>query len=232
MANLPEVPERSELRSRTYLGVARAAAVQWMPSLMAHVVSSEQSPTRAADLVAMAEAGDGKGEVQMVFRRYTADGKEQLLVREDTGLPAFTGVCDTDDEDAASLTVLRSLRADAALPQAWVDAASASVRYHPSGSHRVSAKRGRGSRDVYFWIADLVGADGYQQPHTPGCRIFSIGRSPATLKSLISRISISTKHIQTTCLAIGERRRPLQCRSRVARRHAGKHNEAGGLCGN
>eukprot|EP00966_Prymnesium_polylepis_P272390 6293067-Prymnesium_polylepis.1 len=57
MARLPPTPDRSAKRSRTYIGIASAMALQWMPVLIAYLTSVPASETRptAAELLRRAE---------------------------------------------------------------------------------------------------------------------------------------------------------------------------------
>ena len=52
LANIPPGPRRSAMRSHTYIGVACAMAIQWMPFLMEHI--SQESPSQVSpDALAM-----------------------------------------------------------------------------------------------------------------------------------------------------------------------------------
>ena len=166
MANLPEVPERSELRSRTYVGIAGAMAVQWMPTLMAHLgaTAREETPVSALDLVRVAEASGGGGESHVVFRRFTPGGSEQLLVAEVPGWTAYSSPFDGYGDEAAVLAALRSLRGVSHLPQSWLEAAARTTRHNPSGCHRASVVRGGAACDAYLWVVDLDGSEAWLQP--------------------------------------------------------------------
>ena len=48
-ASLPQSPQRSAIRGRTYLGVAAAMAIQWTPVLAQHVATQSVAGTDAID---------------------------------------------------------------------------------------------------------------------------------------------------------------------------------------
>ena len=66
LALLSPGPHRGALRSRTYIGIAGAMALQWMPVLINYVVASSSTspPESALDLVGRAESAGRIGQVE------------------------------------------------------------------------------------------------------------------------------------------------------------------------
>ena len=170
MANLPEVPERSDLRSRTYIGIAGAMAMQWMPTLMAHVASEQPSIAKdtnrctARSLIQLAVNGKPESEAHVMFRRFTPAGEEQLLDVEVPGGTACSTVYEGTGDNAAALAAIKAMRRFAQLPQSWITAATNAVKRHPSGDHRASVIRSGAARDAYFWIVDIAEAEASLEP--------------------------------------------------------------------
>ena len=94
MANLPDTPHRSDLRSRTYIGVAAAMALQWMPTLVTHVTKREPTettpPPTAFDLIQRARSATLQRRVQIWYTRRQSGQNDQVYGVNPTGESIFT----------------------------------------------------------------------------------------------------------------------------------------------
>ena len=165
MANLPDVPNRSDMRSRTYVGVAGAMALQWMPTLMTHVIRSSQeqsdpgSRESAHDLIQKARAAAVVRSSQIWFVRRQPDGSEQLCLRAASPLTGsrvpYEHPVDQAGPDELSHRISSMLAKDDA-PAEWKTAALAATRLYPDGHHRVAELAEGSLRERLLWKVEIT----------------------------------------------------------------------------
>ena len=138
MANLPETPDRSDHRSRTYVGIAGAMAVQWLPCVLDYareLAAPERTGSRldAATMVQMARELQENHRSVVWYSTTGADGCARIFVPRNTTQPMQ---CKLQGKDGGSLAAcaVRAL-AKASVPSTWTRAAAEVLRAYPTG-HR------------------------------------------------------------------------------------------------
>ena len=162
MANLPDVPQRSDLRSRTYLGIAGAMALQWMPTLMNYLqvnqnpsdTPPEPSVESAHSLIQKTRSASISKKGQVWFTRTMPDGREQIAMPF-SGTPTLCETDLPDDADAADAHAISAAVSAAELPSEWISEAKDAAQLYPYGHHRATDFVDQCLVDTYLWVVPL-----------------------------------------------------------------------------
>ena len=178
MARLPPSPQRGELRSRTYVGVAAAMALQWMPVLLKHVregCSNAQSRTdrpSAKDLVKRAGKAKPVMAAKALFVHHDGTGKAWVYAwrrrheqpeRGSLDLPG--GRADPED-GSGEATLRRELSEEVELPPSWRDALDERLESREASDERAVAYNERKEEMHYvsIWAVPLSAKAAGSQP--------------------------------------------------------------------
>ena len=119
-ASLPQSPQRSAIRGRTYLGVAAAMALQWTP-VLAQYVGEQQDGIRSKDndlsAFDLCVAAANRLECPLSVRSKHVD-KHGTLCAASITIPEEHD--DTDADIAAATLVASTSEEDAARKREWV----------------------------------------------------------------------------------------------------------------
>lgn len=138
MAQLPPTADRQELRSRTFIGIAGAMALQWMPVLMELLERSDEGRPdwKVTDLVERVEQCRRITAAKVCFYHQKRDG--QLVTcsyRRRHGrqsLDVFGGMKDPGDATVGA-TLRREISEELIIPQSWLDAMERAIMDYPLG---------------------------------------------------------------------------------------------------
>ena len=195
MARLPPTPDRRELRSQSYLGIAGAMAQQWMPAVSEYVQhqctaleesGAEPDVATASEMIEMAKRATKIRAAKLCLYHRKRDG--QLVVysyarKHRKSLDLFGGTFDAEtDEDIAS-TLMREIREELHLPSEWLEALRRTVAAYPKGQtscccHRRSANE---LHNVYVWAVPLSDREVAMNPSL-------------TEKARVEEVAFNTEH--------------------------------------
>ena len=158
LAQLPPSEDRSEHRSHTYLGIAAAMAVQWMPVLLEYATNHpEDSPHTAPALVQRASATTTQRHAQVIFYRRSSDGQSEIVTCEIPSVPYPTLPTLDLDNEAASTFLRRWAAHGVLLPHDWLTSLESALDYFPDGhgatTHAIDAVQHR----HHLWAVDVSG---------------------------------------------------------------------------
>ena len=162
MANLPQTPERSDLRSRTYVGIAGAMAMQWMPVLLEYIQRQPKvkvaKPT-ASETVKQVQESQMLQASKVWFTQTKANGSRWVYshIRKDSkpNRPQYdTFGGKRDQGETSSKCALREMDEEMYSPR-WRQAAALMIRKYPSGYHRCTVKRHSRSTKGLLQLHDL-----------------------------------------------------------------------------
>lgn len=169
LARLPPSPSRSDRRSRTYLGIAAAMALQWAPILYEHVSTLTGKRSTAADLVAGAcRVTHGHGRVIFTRRASESHPDHDTVVDDDGELPLIPTPILGADAPSPATSVAAWAAHDVLLPHCWKAALGEALKYHPSG-HLTSLSTtpsGEAPSLVHTWVVDVSRLDSDAMPQS------------------------------------------------------------------
>ena len=159
---LPPSPERAEIRSRTYAGIAAAMAMQWVPVLLDYVgrTAVGRSTSTASEMVQRASCDGLKRHVRVAFTRRSAD-IEVVAHYDPAGtvtLPSAEYDDQTTEGQAASLLAGRLML----VPCSWRAEFRRAIVHLPLGHstlHLVDKATGAQSL-TSLWVIDVTDLGG------------------------------------------------------------------------
>jgi hypothetical protein len=165
MARLPPSPDRSSARSRTYIGIAAAMAVQWMPVLLdytsAFVDQPPDSRPSAASLVQQAQiAPTTLAQVVFVNRLTSTCSDSRVITDRTETMPAISLESSTSPTDAVKLWMTD----DILLPSSWSAAVNEALRANPYGHRATTVAQSESRRVIYLWVIDVSHLDAGVMP--------------------------------------------------------------------
>lgn len=170
LARLPPSPDRSSLRSRTYVGIAAAMVLQWTPVLLQHTATSAIEPRlTAAELVALAAKDPGISTCQVAFVRRPDpehDAASVITFGDACSLPAFTCGPEASSPTAA---VTAWTTGAVLLPPVWARAIKEATRFYPGGHRQTTATHDGRKHTLHLWAIDVSHLDHASTP-TPRLR--------------------------------------------------------------
>ena len=162
MARLPPSADRAEKRSQTYLGIAGAMVLQWMPCVMDSVMSQPgPSPLgNATELVRQATEFTKVQAAKVCFYHRKPDG--QLLVYsyarkgDASSFDVLGGTRDSADETIGG-TLKRELMEELNLPPGWLALTNRVIEAFPLGHASCTCNRYNQSQlhKVHVWAVPL-----------------------------------------------------------------------------
>ena len=155
MARLPPSPDRGSVRSRTYLGIAAAMALQWMPVLLEHVASLvEVDSLTASHLVDLARS-EPITQCLVAFTRNVSSskGQPQDVVTTADGT-ILTVPFEPELTDARAATNQWALN-DVLLPHSWRTSLTEAMRVFPTGHRTLTTFTHGRLRMNHVWCLDV-----------------------------------------------------------------------------
>ena len=156
LARLPPSPDRSSLRSRTYVGIAAAMVLQWTPTLLQHTTTNvvEPRPT-AAELVALATNDPGISTCQVAFvRRSDPDHDSTSVITVSTAASLPVLACGSDDSSYTA-AVAAWMTGVVLLPPLWVRALKEATRFYPGGHRQTTTTHDGRKHILHLWAIDV-----------------------------------------------------------------------------
>jgi hypothetical protein len=119
VARLPPSLDRSSKRSRTYVGIAAAMAIQWMPLLIRHAAQQPSDRATAADIIALASTPATAACRVAFVRRATPYHPHVDVITCNTVVPSVVSTPISADNSLPALDVARWAEDDLLLPVTW-----------------------------------------------------------------------------------------------------------------
>ena len=157
LARLPPAPDRSERRSRTYIGIAAAMALQWMPLLYQHAREHATGQRRTALEMVAAASHITVARCRVLFTRGSAASPD-VLIADDSGLPpTFETPLLSSESPQPATTAAKWARDDMILPYSWHRALSEVLGFYPTG-HSTSVDVVNSAENVltHTWVIDVT----------------------------------------------------------------------------
>ena len=162
LAKLPPSENRSQLRSRTYQGIAAAMAMQWMPTLLAYANSTpvEQRTRTAEEMIRLAAATTEERYVQLLMT-HRSEIISVVAHDDDGGLTRAPTLKVTTSPDAAARELLNH---HLEVPSTWKEALTQAVGICPEGHKVVQVRNSDESappRIIHVWVINTseMGSD-------------------------------------------------------------------------
>ena len=167
LARLPPSPDRSTLRSRTYVGIAAAMVLQWTPTLLHHTATHEVEPRpTAAELVALATNDPGISTCQVAFVRRSDpdhDAASVIAFGDAFSLPA----CACGPEASSSTAAISAwMTGVVLLPPVWARALKEATRFYPGGHRQTTTTHDGRKHILHLWAIDVSYLDHASIPAT------------------------------------------------------------------
>ena len=159
MANLPESPNRGDQRSRTYIGIGAAMAIQWLPNVVKYLSDHHtgEKPPTANQLVEQARNDNHIEAAKVCF--YTHHQGEILILgheRTDGGIDVIGGKRDDNDEPIAA-TMFREIKEEVSLDPEWRRLLRQAIMSNPRGhaAHSIVKPRREQQHHVHAWGVEI-----------------------------------------------------------------------------
>ena len=165
LARLPPSPDRSDRRSLTYLGIAAAMALQWMPILLEYVASQPLDRPSAAEMVKMAETPT-EASCCLVFVRRVSPYQPSFDILTDDTIPlTFPTQPLSVESPLPSHSVSSWVRDNLLLPAAWQSTLTEALRYYPTGHDTHTVSRGTATSITHTWVVDVSRMGSHDTPY-------------------------------------------------------------------
>ena len=173
IARLPPTPDRSAIRSRTYVGIAGAMALQWMPVLMEYVAALpvHQGPS-VAEMVAQASS-PAVTTCTVAFTRGLSVGHSASEVVTMSG--HLTLPTTTVNGTSSPIEAIRAWTEEQTLlPHLWLTALTEATRVFPTGHRTLTFHRSGQLRISHVWCLDVSQL---------GCQHLPLPRQPVIMSA-------------------------------------------------
>ena len=158
-ASLPPSLDRSAKRSRTYVGIAAAMALQWMPILLRHAAQQQPHRPTAAEMVAAASLPSTASCCVAFTRRSTPSHPHADVITIESALPGVISEPLSANSIWPANAVATWIDDDLLIPESWRHALAEALRYYPTG-HNTRSSASTTSREItHTWIIDVSRLD-------------------------------------------------------------------------
>ena len=165
LARLPPSPDRSDRRSLTYLGIAAAMALQWMPVLLEYVASQPLDRPSAAEMVTRAEA-PAEASCRLIFVRRDSPYQPSFEILTDDKIPfTFPAQPLSVDSPLPSHSVSSWVRDNLLLPATWRTTLTEALKYYPTGHDTHTVSRGASRSITHTWVVDVSRIGSHDTPY-------------------------------------------------------------------
>ena len=186
LARLPPSINRSARRSRTYVGIAAAMAMQWMPVLVEHASSLTADRPTAAEMVRAAQI-PCVARCHIVFVRHASAQHPYLdvITSGEYRVPPTVPIEPLSTGSIPAQAVSKWISEEVLLPRSWVKELEEALRYYPTGHDTTTSTRCYGCgvdlrAMVHTWVVDVSRLGSSATPSSRDATTHSFEWTPLT----------------------------------------------------